>query len=157
MNPLFELIEKNEAFKKTVQVKKIHYPVNHIIVKEKEIHNELFLIIKGGVRIISKGGLSENKTIKPGLADMGAGDIFGEFCLFDDEPASASVVAVEETDLYEIDSSSLKKFIHANHELGLSITWYITSELVKRIRRSNKAVVDLLVWGLKAHDIDKHL
>lgn len=157
MNSLLNLIENNEAFKKTVQFKKLHFPVNHTIVKESEVHNEIFLIISGGVRVSSKGSVSDNKSIKPGLSDMGAGDVFGEFCLFDDEPASASVITVDETYLYEIDSSTLKKFIHENPDLGLPLLWELASILVKRIRHANKAVVDLLIWGLKVHNIDKDL
>lgn len=157
MNILLDLIENNEAFKKAVKFKKMQYPANHIIVRENEIHNEIFLIIRGGVRVVSKGKLAEQKTIKPGLADMEAGDIFGEFCLFDDEPASASVVAADETEVYEIDSPSFKKFISEHPDVGLPILWQITSMLVRRIRHSNKTVVDLLIWGLKVHKIDKDL
>jgi CRP-like cAMP-binding protein len=151
------MIEGNEVFKKTVHFKKVHCPANHVIVKENEIHNEIFFIIRGGVRVSSKGAVGDNKLIKPGLSDLAAGDVFGEFCLFDDEPASATVIAVEDTDLYEVDSSTLKKFIHENPELGLPLLWEMASILVKRIRHSNKAVVDLLIWGLKVHKIDKDL
>lgn len=157
MDSLLNMVENNAVFKETVQFKKRHCPANHVIVKENETHNEIFLIIRGGVRVSSKGAVNENKSVKPGLSDMGVGDVFGEFCLFDDEPASASVSAVEDTDLYEVDASTLKKFIHENPALGLPLLWEFASILVKRIRHSNKAVVDLLIWGLKVHHIDKDL
>lgn len=157
MDSLLNMIENNAAFKETVQFKKRHCSAHHILVKESEVHNEIFLILRGAVRVMSKGSVNENKSVKPGLSDMIAGDVFGEFCLFDDEPASATVVAVEDTDLYEIDASTLKKFIHENPELGLPLLWEFASILVKRIRHSNKAVVDLLIWGLKVHQIDKDL
>lgn len=157
MNSLLDLLENNPIFKETVQFKKVHFSPNQTIVKEDLVHAEIFIIIRGGVRVSSKGSIGENKSIKPGFSDMGEGEVFGEFCLFDDEPASASVVTVEETDLYEVDASTLKKFIHENPELGLPLLWELASILVKRIRHANKAVVDLLIWGLKVHKIDKDL
>ncbi len=63
------------------------------LLKEGEIHDDVFLIVKGKVEV--RKGLRDDFPYVFGI--KGAGDIIGEMAAFDDQPHIASVVALEDT------------------------------------------------------------
>ena len=72
------------------------------IFREGEHGDRAYLITRGRVRISARRG-GEELT----LAEMTAGDVFGEVALVDAGPRSADAVALEDTALLEIRRSSL--------------------------------------------------
>ncbi len=63
------------------------------LLKEGEVHNDVFLIVKGKVEV--RKGLLQDFPFVFGV--KGPGDIIGEMAAFDNEPHIASVVALEDT------------------------------------------------------------
>ncbi|MCA1805679.1 MAG: hypothetical protein LC646_10165, partial [Xanthomonadaceae bacterium] len=70
---------------------------------------------------------------------------------------SATVVAVEDAELVVIDGEQLLRFFDANPEIGYNMLKKMLSVTVGRLRSTNKKLVSLFVWGLKAHRIEQHL
>lgn len=128
-------------------------PVFH----QGETGSELFVILAGSVRVMGEVELEDHRHIQPGFCDLPAGTLFGELPLFDQGPRSATVVAVEDTELAVIDGQRLLIFFDANPELGYKILKRILTVLVGRLRSANKKLVSLFAWGLRAHQIEKHL
>jgi len=154
---LLDIVENNDAFKKRVKHKFFKLMSNEILINQNEEHHEFYLIKSGKVAVVSKADLENKKQIKPGLSELGAGETVGEFCLFDDAPASATVSTVTDCEICEIDGESFHQFLKENPDIGTEILWEMLTKLVSRIRHGNKAVVELLAWGLKAHKLDEHL
>jgi CRP/FNR family transcriptional regulator, cyclic AMP receptor protein len=68
-----------------------------IVVKEGDIGKHLFIIGKGSVRVY--------KTTRHGelqLANLSEGDFFGEMCILEKKPRSATVETITETTLFRI-------------------------------------------------------
>ena len=63
------------------------------LVKEGEIHDDVFLIVKGKVEV-RKGERTDFPFV---FGVKGAGEIIGEMAAFDDAPHVATVVALTET------------------------------------------------------------
>ena len=63
------------------------------LLKEGEIHDDVFLIVKGKVEV--RKGLRHDFPYVFGI--KGPGDIIGEMAAFDDQPHMASVVVLEDT------------------------------------------------------------
>lgn len=63
-----------------------------VIIKEGERGSIFYLIVTGGVRVMTEG-LDEPKEV----ARLGAGQFFGEMAVLNDEPRTASVMAIGET------------------------------------------------------------
>ncbi|MGI9431237.1 MAG: EAL domain-containing protein [Myxococcota bacterium] len=78
------------------------YPIGASIFREGDHGDRAFLITRGRVKIATSRGGTERT-----LAEMTAGDVFGEVALIDAGPRSADAVALEDTDLLEIRQSSL--------------------------------------------------
>ena len=63
------------------------------LLKEGELHDDVFLIVKGKVEVLK--GLRHDFPYVFGI--KGPGDIIGEMAAFDDQPHMASVIALEDT------------------------------------------------------------
>jgi len=66
----------------------------HVIVHQGELGTKLFMIAKGEVRVLRQGRHGDVE-----VARMRDGDFFGEMCILEHLPRSASVQAVTETNL----------------------------------------------------------
>jgi small-conductance mechanosensitive channel/CRP-like cAMP-binding protein len=60
------------------------------------------------------------------VATLTDGNFFGEMALFTGEPRTANVVAVEETEVFEIGHAAMKHIFQTNPDLAESISWTIT-------------------------------
>lgn len=157
---MFEIIHallEDPAFNSKVKYEIKHFKANEKILLQGKEHQKVYLIEKGTVRIIVNAEIREHSTVRPGIADLGPHDIFGEFGLFDDLPASADVMAVVDSELLEIDMPSFKVFLGANPDVAAKIYLAILKILVKRLRCADKTIFSLYTWGMKAHQLDKYL
>ena len=66
----------------------------HVIVHQGDLGTKLFIIVKGEVRVLRQG---RHGNVE--VARMKEGDFFGEMCVLERLPRSASVEAVAETHL----------------------------------------------------------
>ena len=98
-----------------------------IIFREGDSGRELFVIAQGNVEVRSGNRLLET---------LGEGDIFGEMALIDDEPRSATVVALNEVTLAPVSEKQFLFLVRHTPYFALRVM----RVLAERLRRQNKAV-----------------
>lgn len=134
-----------------------HFDANVTVFKEGDRGRQVYLILKGTVRIVGNVDLDEEHHIRPGFSDLGEGEVFGELSLFDNEPRSATVVTVTECEFAVIDGDRMMAFLDAHPDVGHPLFKELILILVNRLRKANRKIFALFAWGLKARGIDKHL
>ncbi|MGD2139520.1 MAG: Crp/Fnr family transcriptional regulator [Burkholderiales bacterium] len=102
------------------------YPKGAIIVNEGDEGNSLFVIQSGSV----KAFLSDENGKEVVLSTQGPGEYFGDLALFDDEPRSASIMALEQCKVMIITKSQLREAIVEDPDIGFSLL----HGLAKRVR-----------------------
>lgn len=102
------------------------YSRGAIIVNEGDEGNSLFLIQSGSV----KAFLSDENGREVVLSTQGPGEYFGDLALFDDEPRSASIMALEPCKLMIITKTQLRDAIKEDPEIG----FILLHGLAKRVR-----------------------
>ena len=111
---------------------------NDIIIEEGQIGHPLFVIIAGKVEVFlpktRKRGMQERPT-KIRLNRLAKGDCIGEYSLIDNEPASASVAAVEPCKIFKISRSEFEKMIISSDHLAQIIYKNMLKVLIKRSRQ----------------------
>ena len=156
MNPRDELETKSifvglteEQLEKLIRIMKLkHYEAGDLILTQGSMTKSLNIIRYGKVRIFTENEqgqpivLSE-LTGKPNLFSQYGGDFFGEMSLFDYEPVSASVVAVEPTELWQISQDDLFRLFREDHELQVIILTNLVRILSRRLRLANAAIRSL--------------
>lgn len=86
------------------------------IVRKGQEGNSMFVIIRGAVKV----QIPENGVVKT-INNLRTNDYFGEMSLLTGEPRTATVVAVEETEVLQIKKTALKAIFEANPQLVKSI------------------------------------
>jgi CRP-like cAMP-binding protein len=125
------------------------------VLKEGDRTARLYVVLAGTVRVLGTVDLETGRQIRPGINDLGEGEVFGELALFDERPHCATVSAISETELAVIEGPLFLEFLDEHREIGYSIFKSILCQLVPRLRKTDASVFSLLAWGLKAHELDK--
>ncbi len=137
--------------------KRRDFEANETIVREGDEDRTMYLVESGSLRVSGRVALEDDRHIQPGLADLGAGDLFGELSLFERHTRTASVVAIDPGRLVEIDCERLSAYLDRRPELGYLVLKRLFEVLIDRLSRANERVEHLFAWGLKVHGIDRHL
>ncbi len=133
------------------------FPANAEILRQGDNSRHVYWIRKGTVRVLGQVPVSEARQVRPGVCDLQSGEVFGELALFDDQPRSATVMAVDECELVEIDGEALLDYLERHTELGFAFLRQMMTVMVQRLRASDRQIFSLLAWGMRAHGIDQHL
>jgi len=155
-SPIHDLLGHPE-FREGSHWKTCSVKPNQVIFREGERGRTIYLILSGSVRLIGNLELGDERRVQPGFSDLGAGEVFGELPLFDNQPRSASVIAVSECQLIEINSDSLISFLELHPDIGYQVLKELYHMLVRRLRKANGKIFSLFAWGLKNCGITEHL
>ena len=100
-----------------------HCPAGAIICSEGE-RGDTFFIIESGLVEVSK--LLDGETSRI-LTRQGPGEFFGEIALVHDIPRTATVKAIEDTDLLEISKDDFNRYLDHNPAMATSIIRAVTA------------------------------
>lgn len=103
--PLFSDLSKNAFITLMERMKMRTAQPGEEIIKEGETGDSFFIVAQGKVRV-EKFGDNGNPIV---LATLGDGAFFGEMALLSDAPRTASIIAEEATQLFEISKAVLDK------------------------------------------------
>lgn len=106
----------------------VYYRRSERIIKAGQQEQRMFIILEGSVSILLSDG---KNTIQ--VAELKAGDFFGEISLFNNTPRSATVVAESDSvKLFYIDSvDGLKAFLIKNPSFAAKMVHVLASRLAK--------------------------
>lgn len=90
------------------------------LIRAGDEGSSMFVVHNGRVQV----QVSENGRPRT-VAVLTEGNFFGEMALFTGEPRTASVVAIEETEVLEIGHDAMKHIFETNPDLAESISWTI--------------------------------
>jgi len=121
---------------------------DEFIVKEGQQVGNLYLIVDGQVEVklyekMPETGIKRFAEIK--LNTLESGDCFGEYSIIDKQTVSASVKAVKQSMLFRISRIGFEKITGSNNLLAKIIYKNLLEILVRRLRKKDKELDNLLV------------
>ena len=117
------------------------FDTNSILINEGQTGTALYLITRGHVQVFlaKEPEYTEKKRLtKIMLGRLTQGDCFGEYSVIDNSPASASVVTLEECDLFKIPKINFERIINSDNRLAKIIYKNMLQVLIKRARDYDK-------------------
>ena len=123
------------------------------ILRHGDSGRDVYLVLKGKVRVLGQIHLDSGQRVRPGYYDLGEQGIFGALSLFDESSRCADVQALTSCELAVIDAQSLAQFMEQNPRLGYRVLRELFSHSVEQIRKNRQRVLSILAWGLEAHRI----
>ncbi|MDD2762233.1 MAG: cyclic nucleotide-binding domain-containing protein [Methylomonas sp.] len=157
MKRIVDEILSNPQFSEGSAWRRLWIKAGTKIIEKGDIGNSLFLIEKGIVRVLGEAEIDGEIRITPGLSDLDAGAIFGDICLYGEHRRTATVVAVTDVSILEVNSDMLSVFLDDHPVQGYLFLKGMFEIMAKRLELANERIDKLLAWGIKAHDIDKYL
>jgi CRP-like cAMP-binding protein len=122
---------------------RISFSSNDIIIEEGQTGHPLHIILKGQVEVFlpkqKKGDFQERPT-KIRLGQLDQGDCFGEYSLIDNEPASASIIAVGPCEVLQLSREDFRKILTSSDAIAKITYLNMLKVLTKRARESDKVL-----------------
>jgi CRP/FNR family cyclic AMP-dependent transcriptional regulator len=110
-------------------------PKDSVVFFENEEGDFFFMILEGRIKVTILG--DDGREVI--LSLLGPGDFFGEMALLDQEPRSATAIAVEDTELLSLHRTDFQTALSDNR----SITMGLIKVLTGRLRRANHQISTL--------------
>lgn len=109
----------------------------------------LAVIASGAVRVyLPEGGGEAHRPEPVELAELAAGDVFGEYSFIDLRPASATVEARDETMLLEVEQDRLHHLLDEHTEIASQVYYNLLLTLIDRLRRDDQELDTFsLAWN----------
>jgi len=107
----------------------IKYAPDEVILREKETNRRLFWLLKGSVRIELSS--SYGNIV---LANIRAGEMFGEMSFLGEEEASATVIANKEVEAIVIDGVIMDEVLELHHDFAARFYHTAAVTLARRLR-----------------------
>ena len=155
--PLVEGLTKDEVDRLIAVCEWRQFPKGHTLFKEGEPSRKLYVVVEGllGVRkhIIDKK--EDSIPLLPVIAELGPGQIVGEFSFFDGSPRSAEVFSMADTWTLIFDPEAFHRFSDCFPQIAQKITVNLIKILIARMRKTNERLSIALEWGWKVHGFSK--
>ena len=130
--PIFSELPK-ETVEKISQVgNRRSYKRDSIILMEEEDGSAMFVIVSGKVKI-SRTSNDGREVI---LSILSASDFFGEMALLDGLSRSATVVAIEDSEVFIIQRTQFIELLYQHPEISVSLL----TELTTRLRQADMKI-----------------
>ena len=112
------------------------YKDGDIIFEENSVGREMYIILTGKAKVIKERG-----DVETTLATLEEGDFFGEMSLFDNSPRSATVKALGDVKLLEINQKNFLKKISRDP----SLAFRMLEKMSQRIRITDEKILNCTV------------
>ncbi len=100
------------------------------VFREGDQSDTCYVVRSGHVRAVREHSAGRSLT----LATLGPGDIFGELAIFDEEHRSATVEALEETEVVAILAGDMRRMLREHSDIAVKLL----AALSRRLRETNE-------------------
>ncbi len=147
-NVLFQQLEASQLETIAPLTRCLRFAQGEVVVLEADAGLAMFQVVSGRLEVLKQLDSGENKVV----AQLGSGVLFGEMSVFSDEPRSATVRALEECVLLEIERDDLRPLLEGNPQLVDSLAELISerrSQLNKLSQASKEAQGNQLLQHMR--------
>ena len=135
--PLFRHLSPTDLQRVVEVAREKSYPRHSVILFEDDPGDALYVVASGQVKVVLIG--DDGREVI--LSVLGEGEFFGEMALLDDEPRSAHVIAMEDSDLLVLRREDFESLLAQSPQIALALL----RELTRRLRRADEKVGALVL------------
>ena len=133
--PIFEMLD-DKCLKPLMRTAMLRHVPRHTVVLHAGDHTDNIYFVLSGVLKVQ---ISDEEGREVILSMLGPGELFGEMGVLDDHPRSATVLAVESSDVVVIGKDDFKQCLAENPDVSL----FIMRNLTKRLRLADRNIESL--------------
>jgi CRP-like cAMP-binding protein len=126
----------NPEFQRAVPTEIRNFRAGEVIIEEGTVSSELYVLLEGKADVYAVIDLIDKPGQQIGISRIAEGEVAGELALFDQEPRTATVVAVADCKVAAMDGRILTEYMDRNPERGYWILKEMFSQIVRRMRQT---------------------
>lgn len=134
--PIFENLLSSELKEVAKLTHERTYKKNEFIFKKMAPAEGMYVILSGNVQIVDPDSDITITSLK-------TNDFFGELALLDEEPRSASAIAITQSRLIGFFRTDLLTLMERSPELGNKLLLNLSRVLGERLRRTNQELTKI--------------
>jgi CRP/FNR family transcriptional regulator, cyclic AMP receptor protein len=134
---LFSALDEEALARVAIRASTVQLDRNDTLFNEGDLADDLYVVLSGRVAIAKHSPDGRESLV----ALMGPGDMFGEMPLFDDEPRSASVRALERSEVARVPFDAVR----AELEARPGLLWDVVAMFASRLRAADDALADAML------------
>ena len=127
--PLFSRLQERELLRIMQVAEVLAFDPGQTVFTEGDRGDELFIVLSGRVEISRMSSV---------LNDAGPGDHIGEMALIRSMPRSATVTAVEASELIALRRNDFFEILRKEHEMAVKLLWQFLGVLADRLDQTSK-------------------
>ncbi|MGC9943823.1 MAG: cyclic nucleotide-binding domain-containing protein [Verrucomicrobiota bacterium] len=128
--PLFHTLTRKELLEVDELLHDRTYEKGEVIFEKGETGHGIFVILSGKVGVTPCSELPASADL-----ELGAGEVLGEFSLFDEMPRLATIVALERTETAALFQPEFSSLLTTNKNIGVKVLVEINRTLSRRTRK----------------------
>jgi CRP/FNR family cyclic AMP-dependent transcriptional regulator len=133
--PIFEMLD-DECLKPLARVAMLrHIPRHTVVLHAGDRTDNIYFVLSGALKV----QISDDEGREVILSMLGPGELFGEMGVLDDHPRSATVLAVESSEVVLVGQADFKQCLVDNPDVSL----FIMRNLTKRLRLADRHIESL--------------
>src|ERR1700756_1815962 len=128
--PVFSTLAEDDLMRVAEVTVPRRFDSGEVVFREGDESDTCYVVRSGQARAVR--GHPDGRTIT--LANFGTGDIFGELAMFDNERRSATVEAIEITEVIAILGGDMRRLMREHPEIAVKLV----AALGRRLRETNE-------------------
>jgi len=120
-SPFFATLPLEELYHVALSIEEESVKGETVVIKEGTPGDKMYIVVSGELEVKKEEG--------PRLAVLGEKQVFGDMALLDDEPRSASVVALGAVHLLSLQRSSLERILRRYSSISFNMMRILSSRL----------------------------
>lgn len=131
-SPFFEALPLEELYHIAQSVQEETVPEGTTVIEQDSLGDKMYIVVTGKLEVRR---FDDGDETGVAVAEMGDKQVFGDMALLDDEPRSASVIALSECRLLSLQRDDLSRILRRYSSIALSMMRILS----RRLRRSMAA------------------
>jgi CRP-like cAMP-binding protein len=127
--PLFSRLQERELLRIMEVAELLVYDPGEEVMREGERGDQLFIVMEGTLQIVRGEQI---------LSEVGPGEHFGEMALIRSMPRSATVRAIERSELIAIRRTDFFSILRKEYELAVKLLWQFLGVLADRLDQTSR-------------------
>lgn len=127
--PLFSKLQERELLRIMQVAEVLEFEPGEDVVREGDRGDELFIVVEGMLNILRGEQI---------LSEVGPGEHFGEMALIRSSPRSATVRAVERSEVIAIRRGDFFAILRKEYELAVKLLWQFLGVLADRLDQTSR-------------------
>jgi CRP/FNR family transcriptional regulator len=133
--PLFHKFSPNELKELEALTQRKRYSPGTAIFFQDDPSDSLYVVLSGSAKVFQTAEDGQRRV----LNTLRKGEAFGELAMIEGQPRSATIEAIEESEMVVLKAQDFERFAESHPE----VLWKLTQALCERVRQLMGSVLDM--------------